>query len=217
MWVFFCSEHQEVWGLGHEICIIQVLIDSIKLPFKVLCQYTLIYSCEWESHLSIHLPILALSYFNLQTWWVRYGIWFLFYFSFPWLLMELSLFLLFFGCSDSSFGNALFIAFGHFSLRLFIFFIVFCGNLAYSVFPPPQVLGQREKQYWNLLEIPVQCYEPELHSFLRISFPKLKRGKPQKRGKEIPGVNTNCCTFQCLWTSTLSLDILLTNQRRALI
>lgn len=141
-WVIFCSEHQEVWWLGHEISTTQILIDSMKLLFKVLCQYILLYSCEWESHLSIHLPILILSYFNLQTWWVRNGIWFLFYFSFPWLLIELSLFLLFVGCSDSSSGNVLFIAFGHFSLRLIIFFILFCGNLAYSFFSLLRPLGR---------------------------------------------------------------------------
>lgn len=84
----------------------------------------------------------------------------------------------------------------------YLFYIVLWESGLFLFFPP-QTLGQREKQYWNLLEIPVQCYEPELHSFLSISFPKLKRGKPQKREKEIPGVNTKCCTFHCLWISNL--------------
>lgn len=62
--------------------------NSMKLIFKVLCQYILIYSCEWEPHLSILLPILISSHFNLPTWWSRNGISFSFYFAFPWLLMS---------------------------------------------------------------------------------------------------------------------------------
>lgn len=152
----------------------------MKRPFKVLCQNILIYSCERESHLSIHLPIPILSHFNLPTWWARNGISCSFYFAFPWLLMELSLFLLFVGCLGCSSVNALFTAFGHFLLGCLFHIVLWkCAFFFHFLLSP---LGWVQ-QYWCLLKIPVQCNELELHSFPKMSFPKLKRCKPHTRVK----------------------------------